>query len=239
LWGVDVVHVDSLPIPAYWKGVLYHAVCAVLWIGLIWRFTPQVLDRMKARVPLRRLLGAGFVIFFFVSPNFRNATWHGNSIRFILSALLFSLFIGLNEDLLSRGFFYGILEKYGMWAAAIISSIQFGLLHLTNFYYGGQSFDYTAGQMVNAGAFGFLCCALMIFTGSIWVPIILHGLSDFPLMIQSEEAFKAQVTGGADWLGTFMEAGLMVTVGFALIGWNKNGFGARGATLLRKFDLID
>jgi len=239
LWGVDVVHVDSLPIPRYWKGILYHAVCAVLWVGLIWRFTPQVLDRMKVRVPLRRLLGAGFVIFFFVSPNFRNATWHGNSIRFILSALLFSLFIGLNEDLLSRGFFYGILEKYGMWAAAIISSVQFGLLHLTNFYYGGQSFDYTAGQMVNAAAFGFLCCALMIFTGSIWVPIVFQGLSDFPLMMQSEVVFKAQVTGGADWTGTLVEAGLMIAVALVLLRWNRYSLGERSVRLLRKFDLID
>ena len=158
---------------------------------------------------------------------------------FILSALVFSLFIGLNEDLLSRGFFFGILEKYGMWTATIISSVQFGLLHLTNFYYGGQSFDYTAGQMVNAGAFGFLCCALMIFTGSIWVPIVFHGLSDFPLMMQSEVAFKAQVTGGADWFGTLVEAGLMIVVALVLITWRRNALGDRALGVLRKFDLVD
>jgi membrane protease YdiL (CAAX protease family) len=93
--------------------------------------------------------------------------------------------------------------------------------------------------MVNAGAFGFLCCALMIFTGSIWVPIILHGLSDFPLMMQSEEAFKAQVRGVADWLGTFAEAGLMVAVGLILLSWNTNPFRDSGLRLLRKLDLID
>ncbi len=239
LWGVEYVHINSLPIPRYWKGILYHAVCAALWVGLIWRFAPHVLVRMKTRVPLRRLLGAGFVIFFFVSPNFRNATWSGNSILFILSALLFSLFIGLNEDLLSRGFFYGILETYGMWTSVIVSSVQFGMLHLTNFYWGGQSFDYTAGQMVNAAAFGFLCCALMIFTGSIWVPIVFHGLSDFPLMMQSEVAFKAQVTGGADWLGTLVEAGLMIVVALVLISSRGLWFASRTQKLLRSMDLID
>jgi membrane protease YdiL (CAAX protease family) len=197
------------------------------------------MDRMKARVPWRRLLAAGFVIFFFVSPNFRNATWSGNSLLFILSALLFSLFIGLNEDLLSRGFFYGILEKYGMWTAAIISSVQFGLLHLTNFYYGGQSFDYTAGQMVNAAAFGFLCCALMIFTGSIWVPIVFHGLSDFPLMMQSEVAFKAQVTGGADWYGTVVEALLMLIVGWLLIYGPRSAWQKRLEPVLEWAGMID
>jgi membrane protease YdiL (CAAX protease family) len=238
VWGVDFIRIDSLRIPSYWKGIIYHAICAVLWIGLIRFFAPHALLRLKARVPLSRLVGALCVIGFFVSPNFRNATWSGNSMLFILSALVFSLFIGLNEDLLSRGFFYGILEKYGMWTAVIISSVQFGLLHLTNFYFGGQSFDYTAGQMVNAGAFGFLCCALMIFTGSIWVPIVFHGLSDFPLMMQSEVAFKAQVTGGADWSGTLVEAGLMLVVALVLLRWNRNLLGERATNLLRKCDLV-
>jgi membrane protease YdiL (CAAX protease family) len=237
--GVDFIRIDSLHIPSYWKGIIYHAICAVLWIGLIRFFAPHALPRLKARVPLPRLVGALCVIGFFVSPNFRNATWTGNSMLFILSALAFSLFIGLNEDLLSRGFFYGILEKYGMWTAVIVSSVQFGLLHLTNFYFGGQSLDYTAGQMVNAAAFGFLCCALMIFTGSIWVPIIFHGLSDFPLMMQSEVAFKAQVTGGADWLGTLVEAGLMIVVALVLISSRGLWFAAQTQKLLRSMDLID
>ena len=239
VWGVDFIRIDSLHISSYWKGIIYHAICAVLWIGLIRFFAPHALLRLKARVPLPRLVGALCVIGFFVSPNFRNATWSGNSMLFILSALVFSLFIGLNEDLLSRGFFYGILEKCGMWTAVIVASVQFGLLHLTNFYFGGQSFDYTAGQMVNAAAFGFLCCALMIFTGSIWVPIVFHGLSDFPLMMQSEVAFKAQVTGGADWTGTLVEAGLMLVVALVLLRWNSYSLGERSMRLLRKFDLVD
>lgn len=239
IWGVEYIPIESLHIPSYWKSVLYHGVCALIWVALIWFFTPHVFSRFTVRVPRRRLLIALFVIFFFVSPNFRAAGWHGNSLLFIASALLFAICIGLNEDLLSRGFFFGVLEKYGVWAAAIISSLQFGALHLTNFYYGGQSFDYTAGQMVNAAAFGFLCCALMLFTGSIWAPVLFHGLSDFPLMMQSQVAFRAQVTGGADWLGTLVEGGLMVIVGVILM--TATGLWRAGVTkrALRALDLIE
>jgi membrane protease YdiL (CAAX protease family) len=79
------------------------------------------------------------------------------------------------------------------------AAIHFGLLHLGNIIWGGQSAANTLAQAVSTGAFGFLAVALMIFSGSIWVPILMHGLADFPMQFETGAQYTKIVTGGADW----------------------------------------
>ena len=239
IWGVSYIPLDKLPFGHYWDALIYHAMCALLWLLIIRLFTPSVKSRLTLRMSRKRLIAACIVIAFFVTPNFRGASWAGNSLVNILSALLFALFIGLNEDLFSRGFIYGLLERYGVAVASVIQAIHFGALHFTNYVWGGQSLSYTSAQMVNAAAFGYLCCGLMIFTGSIWVPILLHGLSDFPLELQSQAAFTAQVTGGADWYGTVVEALLMIVVGWLLIYGPRSAWQKRLEPVLDWAGLVD
>ena len=55
--------------------------------------------------------------------------YRGVGLAQIFESFVFALFIGIDEDLFSRGFAFGVIERYGVWIAAILSSLQFGLLH--------------------------------------------------------------------------------------------------------------
>jgi membrane protease YdiL (CAAX protease family) len=54
-------------------------------------------------------------------------------------------------------------------------------------------------QIVNAAAFGFLMCALMVTTGNIWISVLMHGLNDTPYQFEKTAVTTSAVTGGANW----------------------------------------
>jgi membrane protease YdiL (CAAX protease family) len=239
IWGVSLIPFDQLPIGNFWRGFTYHGFCALLWLVFMRVLTPGALPRLRIRVNKKRFLITILIIAYFISGSFYQAHWAGSSLLNILSGLMFALFIGLNEDLFSRGLIFGLLEKYGIAMAAALQALHFGLLHFGNYVWGGQSLSYTSAQIVDAAAFGYLCCGLMIFTGSIWVPILFHGLSDFPMQLTSQAAFTAQVTGSPEWAGTLLKAALMVVVGAILIEMHSPKSFAPATAILRKFQLID
>ena len=80
-----------------------------------------------------------------------------------------SLTAGIVEEIVYRGFFMWYLAlSMPMWAAAIMSSVAFGIAH---------SYQGTAG-VVKCGVVGLAFAALYMLTGSIWLPMIGHFLFD-------------------------------------------------------------
>jgi membrane protease YdiL (CAAX protease family) len=179
-------------------------------------FCPPSWKRLKARISVFRLaIGLG-ILAFILYPNSINSSISSATGSKILEALIFTLFIGMNEELFSRGLIFGVLESYGVGIAVTISSIHFGLLHLINISKGGQSASYTLAQVCSASAFGFLACALMLFTRSIWIPILLHALTDFPSQFDTPVAHSHLVKGSADWIGTLLQSLPYLAIGALL-----------------------
>jgi membrane protease YdiL (CAAX protease family) len=166
--------------------------------------------------PKELLISLGVVVFLTCGPTWR-IDYHHWSFARIFELFIFALSIGVDEELFSRGFIFGALERYGIWLAATVSSIHFGLLHLGNIAWGGQSAAYTLAQVVDAASFGFLAAGLMVFSGSIWVPILMHGLTDFPMQFDSKIHYTKLVTGGADWLSVAGDFVIYSAIGAALI----------------------
>jgi membrane protease YdiL (CAAX protease family) len=164
-----------------------------------------------------------------------NTNFHHTGITDILLSFIFSLFIGIDEDFFSRGFIYGALEKYGVWFAALASSFHFGLLHLGNIIFGGQSAEYTIAQAVSAGAFGLLAVALMIYSGSIWIPILMHGLNDFPMQFDTKVQYIQMVTGGADWVSVGLDVVVYSSIAYLLLAISSQ----KTPKLLRKLGLVE
>ena len=54
----------------------------------------------------------------------------------------------------------------------------------------------------------------MLFSGSIWLSILLHGLINTPMQFLSDADYAQIVTGGPHWLGV---ANLSIT--YVLMGW--------------------
>jgi len=238
LWGIGFIPIDRLPLPGYWIGIIYRTCSGLIWLAAIWYLYPQALARFKVRLSKRLLIGLLIMIFCTAGPIYHSDYAH-KSIFDVVVGFLFALGIGLDEDFFSRGLIFGAFESFGIQIAAIISAVHFGLLHFGNAIWGGQSFSFTSTQVVGAMAFGYLCVGLMLYTKTIWVPVLFHGLTDFPMQLESATSYKNTVTGQVYWLYTFSFAIPYVITGWVLIALSRGGRFRRLAFFTKRFGLSE
>ncbi len=80
-----------------------------------------------------------------------------------------SLSAGFWEELLYRAYLISYLDTLsGIVVAVVVSSIVFGFAHLAH----GRS------ATLRAGGLGLLFAGLYLFSGSLWLPIVLHAFID-------------------------------------------------------------
>lgn len=120
--------------------------------------------------------------------------WASYSVGVIAVTFLAGAFVGVSEELLTRGIAVTLLRRHGYneWVVAVLSSLLFALLHLSNFI-GGQSPVVVFSTVGFAFGFGMMMYLTLRATGSLIWPIILHALTD-------PTTFLA--TGGIDVPGT-------------------------------------
>lgn len=216
-WIIPMIPLHRLHLSSFWSVMIYRAIDSAIWVGVIWLLKPKLLTRFSLKKNPRKLLigiGGGVA---YVGGSVLFAPYGGNPWWAILSGLVFALAIGLHEEIFSRGLVFGFFEQYGIWVASIVSSVHFGLMHLSNFVWGGYSLEYNISQILGAGAFGFMCCGLMIYSGTIWLPILVHGLSDFPMQLMGQVAYAKATTGGADWVSTLVEVFFCLVLGWSFL----------------------
>ncbi|MHA7964125.1 CPBP family intramembrane glutamic endopeptidase [Paenibacillus sp. CAU 1782] len=99
------------------------------------------------------------------------------SMGYVLAVVLFTLMVGINEEVYFRGLILKRLSEKGIRYAAIVSSVLFSVVHLVNVV-SGADLTYTGLQIVFAALFGFVCAELVILTKSL-IPVILwHFIHD-------------------------------------------------------------
>ena len=98
--------------------------------------------------------------------------------------------IGVREECFYRATIQNILaKKYansvkGIWIAAIVSSIIFGLTHLSNLFFGVNPHAVLI-QVASATTIGFLFGAIYLRSGNIWLLILIHTLTDVAALEES------------------------------------------------------
>lgn len=118
----------------------------------------------------------------------------------IIVFLLSNFLIGFAEEILFRGListtlleFFGT-GKDGIFKACFLSSLLFGLMHLTN-YTGGNPRGVIMQVIATFGS-GVLYCAIYFRTGSLWLLILIHALEDIYAGIA--ELFSTGNSGSAE-----------------------------------------
>lgn len=97
-------------------------------------------------------------------------TDEGSALSVILAGFLIVIVAPLSEELFFRGFMYaGLRRAMPIWPAAIISGLIFGSLHL-----GGGN----VGVAIQLSVFGVILAYLYERSGSLWAPILAHGLNN-------------------------------------------------------------
>ena len=109
--------------------------------------------------------------------------------------LLNTLLVGLSEEWMFRGvLFQALRSRLAMWPSILVTSLLFGAVHVLNVFVTGQLQEATV-QAVAAFLSGLTLVALLVRTGSIWVPVVYHALWDFGIFI-------AAAGGGRSAAGT-------------------------------------
>ncbi|TJZ73249.1 CPBP family intramembrane metalloprotease [Rhodococcus oryzae] len=101
------------------------------------------------------------------------------TLGYLASAAVGLLAVGVSEELASRGIPLGLAAPSGKWRSVLTVALIFGLWHVGNFLFFGQSLDETAWQVLVSAVYGFVLGAGRLVVGSIWPLAFLHGLNDW------------------------------------------------------------
>lgn len=133
-------------------------------------------------------------------PNFHLTSWH----------LTMSAFeAGVMEETLFRFAVLGILfyawrnVKQRLPLAIFTSALLFGLAHLSNAML--QHWDMTVLQAVSAFALGLFFAVVYVYTGQLWLTMVMHGLLDWTSFIVTGSDLMKGSTTWADWVSVILE----------------------------------
>lgn len=151
----------------------------------------------------------------------------------LLTGMILFIFVGFTEELYSRAYSISALsETWNRWAAAIVTSLIFSLLHVGNA-------NVSLVGLVNVGLVGFLFAYMFVRTGSLWMPAGYHitwnyfqgYIFGFPVSGREVEGAYTVAASHNDFLtgGAFgPEGGILTTVvilaGFLMV-WRFTGGG--------------
>ncbi|GEO57869.1 hypothetical protein LBO01_09980 [Companilactobacillus paralimentarius] len=146
--------------------------------------------------------------------NFKGANFN---IRYLLSGLE----AGIAEELLFRYVFLSVLLaafknfRFKIFYAAILSSLCFGIIHLSNVS-AGQSLANTIDQVIFASGMGLLMCGIYLYTNLFYLPVIFHTLLDTLAFTTSGEMMSGKVTS-VDALFTIVETIIFAFIAVSLL----------------------
>ncbi len=116
------------------------------------------------------------------------------SLSKFINVIIFCILIGIAEEFLCRGWIQNeFIERYSenkrsVILSIVLSSLVFGLMHITNIYM--QSLFETILQIINATALGILLGSIYYKTKNIWSVICLHAMYDAAIIIGEMNLIK-------------------------------------------------
>lgn len=158
--------------------------------------------------------------------------------------IVFLFAIGFGEEMVSRAFTFGALQKFGQGRAIVISSFLFGLMHL-NLYLGSNWDLWVAyGHVMSAFGFGIFICSLMIVTRSIWVAVLFHALFDWGVVFDKA---SSHANNGLKWNPGFwkgissplIDLAIMIVASLLLLWLNSGSIPAWLHRLAVRWKLVE
>lgn len=188
-----IVRIPFMDPDGYASGIAAFVAMGLVFLFFIKRFNLPSLSYFAlprlAPISLFALLIAGTLVYSKISQE-------GNELKpwkIAVPGILFLLSIGFGEEIVSRGFVYGVLKSRSHKAAIFVSSLFFGLMHL-NLYLGSNWDPWHAyWHVTSAFCFGFFICAVMVATRSIWVAVVVHALFDWDIVFEKVVESNQQV----------------------------------------------
>lgn len=205
------------------NAIFQYLVMAFTFIYFIWAYQLPTMQYFRLpAISVPSFFGVAVVVFY-AYAGISGADGYTLPLWPTITGVFYLYAIGLGEEVVSRGFAFGVFKKHGTTFALIFSSITFGLMHL-NLYLGQYWDPYHAyWHCLGAAGFGFMAAALMMATKSILPSIIMHALYDWSAVFSPPDSPEA-----SDYVGHFdplwqtmkdsiSHVGLDVTIGLFLL----------------------
>ena len=196
-----IVFVEAIKHGRYGYDLLYEVGATIVIFAIILFFGyGYIFKEKKEKFWKSVMVGAPFVVFATINLLGRALSIKHFSIISLISILLLSVFVGIYEELLCRGwlqntFVRGHNKKYGQVLLSIaLSSLIFGLMHIVNAL-GGQSLFETLMQILQASAMGFYLGAIYYRTKNIFAVMFIHGFWDFAILISDMDNLRSCTNG--------------------------------------------
>ena len=158
--------------------------------GVMWWLRPPTMAYFALPQLRWSLLLASVFMINFIVVQIRNEDFSGIESSKWVRGVIFLIAVAIAEEIFSRGIVFGVLQRHGLTVAVIGSSLMFGLMHI-NSYVGNFDAWPAYWHVVSAASFGVFACALMVVTGSIWMPIVLHTFANAGLLLRNAEDVQA------------------------------------------------
>jgi membrane protease YdiL (CAAX protease family) len=115
--------------------------------------------------------------------------------RVLLIVLVNTLLVGISEELMFRGILlHGARSRYRFWAAILIVTILFGLIHALNGFITGD-FGPALFQSATAFSSGLMFMGLRLRQNSLFPVMLVHGLWDFSVFSAGEATLAMALVG--------------------------------------------
>jgi membrane protease YdiL (CAAX protease family) len=144
--------------------------------------------------------------------------WAERALPMVLVYLVGCLLIGFGEELYFRGLFrVAVRGHHGELTALLITSIAFGLAHTAGYLINGVPLPATALAVAFLAMDGAIFYGALRATGTLWVPILLHGLGDFARFLQQGGDDQSTTPGfGGDVVAALVEY-VLIGLSIALV----------------------
>ncbi|ANJ28036.1 CPBP family intramembrane glutamic endopeptidase [Agromyces aureus] len=154
------------------------------WWSDIWRQRPVTSQPPRRywmlAVPVLLLVGPVLGLF--------DVPWSDRSVGLVLLLALGCLLVGLGEELFYRGIIrVSIRARHGEFVALLVTSLLFGLSHSVGSMINGVPAGAIAFQVAVTAFDGALYYVVFRATGRLWVPVLIHAITDCTLYLQSDE----------------------------------------------------
>lgn len=115
-------------------------------------------------------------------------------------------------------------KRYRSWRVPIAiygSALLFGLSHLGNIGWNGETFEATIAQVIGVMGSGFLWTVLYLYSGKLWLPMIFHFWMDYLANLQTGWNSAGWQFNG--WATDYISEVLMVLVPLVVTIWMMYG----------------
>ncbi len=131
--------------------------------------------------------------------------------------LLVSMLVGFVEEGIFRGLMVQALFPKGVWTAAVVPTLLFGLAHCVNLALGENAQAVALQLVYTTMIYGFGSAALVIYTKTIWPIVVIHALVDFAAWLQAGTSLKTTGVTFGDVFLTVLGSTLAIGYGVLLL----------------------